>query len=70
SEYIYRQLKDNYHIATRKITQFFDPEKEMFLADRFIKGTCPKCKTEDQYGDNCEACGATYTPAELINPRS
>ena len=70
SEYIYRQLKDNDHIATRKITQFFDPEKEMFLADRFIKGTCPKCKTEDQYGDNCEACGATYTPAELINPRS
>ncbi len=69
SEYIYRQLKDNDHIATRKITQFFDPEKEMFLADRFIKGTCPpKCKTEDQYGDNCEACGATYTPAELINP--
>lgn len=70
SEYIYRQLQENGHIATRKITQFFDPEKQMFLADRFIKGTCPKCKTEDQYGDNCEACGATYTPAELINPRS
>ncbi len=70
SEYIYRKLKDNDHIATRQITQFFDPEKEMFLADRFIKGTCPKCKTEDQYGDNCEACGATYTPAELIDPRS
>ncbi|WP_150914067.1 methionine--tRNA ligase [Marinobacter halotolerans] len=70
SEYIYRQLQNNGHIATRKITQSYDPEKQMFLADRFIKGTCPKCKTEDQYGDNCEACGATYTPAELINPRS
>ena len=70
AEYIYRQLQENGHIATRRITQFFDPEKEMFLADRFIKGTCPKCKAEDQYGDNCEACGATYTPAELINPRS
>lgn len=70
SEYIYRQLQENGHIATRKITQSYDPEKNMFLADRFIKGTCPKCKTEDQYGDNCEACGATYTPAELINPRS
>ena len=70
SEYIYHQLQENGHIATRKITQSYDPEKNMFLADRFIKGTCPKCKTEDQYGDNCEACGATYTPAELINPRS
>jgi methionyl-tRNA synthetase len=70
SEYIYRQLQANGHIATRQITQSFDPEKNMFLADRFIKGTCPKCKTDDQYGDNCEACGATYTPAELINPRS
>ena len=60
SEYIYRQIQENGNIATRKITQFFDPEKEMFLADRFIKGTCPKCKTDDQYGDNCEACGATY----------
>ncbi len=70
SEYIYRRLQENDHIATRKITQAYDPEKQMFLADRFIKGTCPKCKTEDQYGDNCEACGATYTPAELINPKS
>ena len=70
SEYIYRQLQENGHIATRKITQAYDPEKQMFLADRFIKGTCPKCKSEDQYGDNCEVCGATYTPAELINPRS
>ena len=63
-------MQENGQIATRKITQSYDPEKNMFLADRFIKGTCPKCKTEDQYGDNCEACGATYTPAELINPRS
>ena len=70
SEYIYRQLKANGHIAVRSITQAYDPEKKMFLADRFIKGTCPKCKAEDQYGDNCEVCGATYTPAELINPRS
>jgi len=70
SEFIYRQLQQNGHIATRTITQSFDPEKNMFLADRFIKGTCPKCKTDDQYGDNCEACGATYSPTELINPRS
>ncbi len=70
SNHIYEQLKKNGHIATRQITQSYDPEKKMFLADRFIKGTCPKCKSEDQYGDNCEVCGATYTPAELINPRS
>ncbi|OZG72483.1 methionine--tRNA ligase [Hahella sp. CCB-MM4] len=70
SELIYQALRDKGHIATREITQAYDPEKELFLADRFIKGTCPKCKTDDQYGDNCEACGATYTPAELINPRS
>jgi methionyl-tRNA synthetase len=70
SEFIYRQLQHNGHIATRTITQSFDPEKNMFLADRFIKGTCPKCKTDDQYGDNCEVCGATYSPTELINPRS
>jgi len=67
---IYTRCKEAGHIATRTITQAYDPEKELFLADRFIKGTCPKCKTEDQYGDNCEACGATYSPAELINPRS
>jgi methionyl-tRNA synthetase len=70
SEEIYRRLKANNHIATREITQAFDPEKNLFLADRFIKGTCPNCKTEDQYGDNCEACGATYSPADLINPVS
>ena len=50
-------------------TQAYDPEKGMFLSDRFIKGTCPKCDTPDQYGDNCEACGATYTPMELIDPK-
>ncbi len=67
---IYRRLKANGHIASREITQAYDPEKNLFLADRFIKGTCPRCKTPDQYGDNCEACGATYTPAELIDPKS
>ncbi|MEC8858531.1 MAG: methionine--tRNA ligase [Pseudomonadota bacterium] len=70
SEVIYRALRDNGRIATRSIRQLYDPEKGLFLADRFVKGTCPKCKADDQYGDNCEACGATYSPAELINPRS
>ena len=70
SELIYNRLNDNGHIAKRMITQAFDPEKNLFLADRYIKGTCPKCKTDDQYGDNCEACGATYSPADLINPVS
>ncbi len=67
SEQIYLALKDNGHIASREITQAFDPEKQLFLSDRYIKGTCPRCKTPDQYGDNCEACGATYSPAELID---
>ena len=67
---IYLKLRDAGHIATRSVTQYFDPEKGMFLADRFIKGTCPKCAAEDQYGDNCEKCGATYEPTELKNPRS
>lgn len=70
SELIYSRLKEAGHIANRSVTQYFDPEKGMFLADRFIKGTCPKCKAEDQYGDNCEKCGATYHPTELKNPRS
>lgn len=70
SELIYQRLEAKGHIARRTITQAFDPEKQLFLADRYIKGTCPKCKTEDQYGDNCEACGATYSPMELINPVS
>lgn len=68
--YIYTQLKDKGHISRKTITQFYDPEKSMFLPDRFIKGTCPKCKAEDQYGDNCEVCGATYSPTELLNPKS
>jgi methionyl-tRNA synthetase len=70
SESIYRALKANGHIAEREITQAFDPEKQLFLSDRYIKGSCPKCKTPDQYGDNCEACGATYSPADLIEPQS
>ena len=70
SELIYNRLNANGHIAKREITQAFDPEKNLFLADRYIKGTCPKCKAEDQYGDNCEACGATYSPTDLINPVS
>ncbi|MGM0542437.1 MAG: methionine--tRNA ligase [Pseudomonadota bacterium] len=70
SELIYQRLRDKGHIATREIEQMFDPQKGLFLADRFIKGTCPKCGADDQYGDNCEKCGATYTPAELINPVS
>ncbi|SEI38300.1 methionyl-tRNA synthetase [Allopseudospirillum japonicum] len=70
SELIYTRLRDAGHIATRDIEQMFDPEKQLFLADRFIKGTCPKCGAEDQYGDNCEKCSATYTPAELIDPKS
>lgn len=57
-------------ISSRSITQAFDPEKQLFLADRFVKGTCPKCKSEDQYGDNCEVCSATYSPMELIDPKS
>jgi methionyl-tRNA synthetase len=70
SELIYTRLKEAGHISTRSVTQYFDPEKGMFLADRFIKGTCPKCAAEDQYGDNCEKCGATYEPTELKDPRS
>ncbi len=70
SEEIYRRLNANGHIATRQITQAYDPEKNLFLADRYIKGTCPKCKTEDQYGDNCEACGATYAAVDLIDSQS
>ena len=65
SESIYKALRDKGHIATRNIIQAYDPEKQMFLADRYIKGECPKCGAPDQYGDNCEKCGATYTPAEL-----
>jgi methionyl-tRNA synthetase len=68
---IYRKLRDDAKlIDTRIIEQFYDPEKEMFLPDRFIKGECPKCHAMDQYGDSCEACGATYSPTDLINPVS
>ena len=70
SSLIYLKLRDAGHIATRSVTQYFDPDKKMFLADRFIKGTCPKCAADDQYGDNCEKCGATYEPTELKNPKS
>ena len=70
SETLFARLEAGGHIAIREITQAFDPEKGLFLADRFIKGTCPKCKAPDQYGDNCEACGATYSPADLIDPVS
>ena len=67
---IYRDLRAAGFIQSREVEQFFDPEKAMFLPDRFIKGQCPKCGAKDQYGDNCEACGAVYTPTELIGPYS
>ncbi|MFC4528075.1 methionine--tRNA ligase [Dyella halodurans] len=67
---IYTRLRDRGFIARRDIQQLFDPEKQMFLPDRYIKGTCPNCGTADQYGDNCENCGATYAPTDLINPYS
>ena len=67
SSLIYTRLRDGGHISQRTITQAFDPVKNMFLPDRFIKGECPKCGAKDQYGDNCEACGATYSPTELKN---
>lgn len=70
SEQIYRALKANGKIESRTIEQLFDPEKQMFLPDRFVKGECPKCHAKDQYGDNCEVCGTTYSPTELINPYS
>jgi methionyl-tRNA synthetase len=62
---IYTRLRDKGHIARKTITQAYDPEKEMFLPDRFVKGSCPKCNAEDQYGDSCEKCGATYSPVDL-----
>ncbi len=70
AEYIYNKLKEGGHIAVRTIQQAYDPKAEMFLPDRYIKGECPKCGAADQYGDNCEVCGATYDPTELKNPRS
>ena len=70
SELIYNRLNDAGHIKKHTISQLFDPEKSIFLPDRFVTGTCPTCKSEDQNGDNCDACGATYSPTDLINPRS
>jgi methionyl-tRNA synthetase len=67
---IYRRLKADGKIAVKTISQLYDPQKQMFLPDRFVKGECPKCGTKDQYGDNCESCGATYAPTELKNPYS
>ncbi len=64
---IYERNRDKGHIVRRVITQAYDPEEQMFLPDRFIKGECPKCGAKDQYGDNCEACGASYSPSELKN---
>lgn len=70
SETIFKRLEANGHIAVRSVVQAYDEVQGLFLADRFIKGTCPKCKTPDQYGDNCEACGATYSPTDVIDPVS
>lgn len=70
AEYIYTQLREAGHIRTRVISQAYDPKTEMFLPDRFIKGECPNCGAADQYGDNCENCGATYAPTDLKNPLS
>lgn len=67
---IYTKLRDAGLIEVRAIEQYYDPVKEMFLPDRFIKGTCPKCNATDQYGDNCEVCGTTYSPTDLKNPYS
>jgi len=67
SSLIYKRLRDAGHISSRTITQAFDPVKNMFLSDRFIKGDCPKCGAIDQYGDGCEVCGTTYSPSELKN---
>jgi len=70
SSQVYLALRDNGYITKKVVSQLYDPEKEMFLPDRFVKGTCPKCKAEDQYGDNCDKCGATYSPVDMINPKS
>ena len=70
AETIYARLRDGGHIARRSIQQLYDPVKGMFLPDRYVKGTCPHCKSPDQYGDNCEVCGKAYAPTDLIDPRS
>ena len=70
SETIFKRLDASNDITSRSVLQAYDPEKGLFLADRFIKGTCPRCKAPDQYGDNCEVCGATYSPTDVIDPVS
>jgi methionyl-tRNA synthetase len=70
SEMIYRRLNNAGHISTKDVEQLFDPEKQLFLADRFVKGTCPECDSPDQYGDNCEVCGTTYDATDLKDPHS
>lgn len=70
TEAIYARLEANGHIGRRSVQQFYDPAKGMFLPDRYVKGICPNCASADQYGDNCEVCGATYAPTELKDPRS
>jgi methionyl-tRNA synthetase len=70
TELIYQQLQTAGAISKRSVSQLFDPERQMFLPDRYVKGECPKCGTKDQYGDNCESCGATYSPTDLKNPYS
>ncbi|EKE78017.1 methionine--tRNA ligase [Gallaecimonas xiamenensis] len=70
SALIYNRLNDGGYIKTETISQLFDPQEQMFLPDRFVKGTCPKCGAEDQNGDNCEVCGATYQPVDLKDPKS
>ncbi|MGX9720542.1 methionine--tRNA ligase [Stenotrophomonas acidaminiphila] len=70
TEALYNRLDAAGHISRRSVAQFYDPAKGMFLPDRYIKGTCPNCKSPDQYGDNCEVCGATYGPTDLIDPKS
>jgi len=70
TEALYSRLDAAGHISRRSVAQFYDPAKGMFLPDRYIKGTCPNCKSPDQYGDNCEVCGATYGPTDLIDPKS
>ena len=70
AELVYARLKAGGHIAVRSIRQLYDPQRQMFLPDRYVKGICPNCGTPDQYGDNCENCGATYAPTDLLDPHS
>ncbi len=70
SNLLYTRLRDAGHIARRTVRQAFDEQAQMFLPDRYVRGTCPRCRSADQYGDSCEVCGSTYTPAELIDPVS